>query len=142
MEKEEQMLINDNTYKPVSYNSLSPYLIVDNAQKLVDMLFLVFDTKEMRCFKNEDGKISHMELLIDDTILMLCDSTEKFSATTTMLHVYVQDVFKTFNKAIASGCILIEYPESKQNDPDIRGSFYDLAGNYWAISTQKILYEK
>jgi PhnB protein len=123
-------------YKPENYNSLSPYLIVDNAQKLVDLLTLIFDAKTFRRFDNENGKIAHIELLLDDTIIMISDSTENYVANKTMLHIYVPDVFKTFDIAIEKGCEIIEKPINKQGDPDTRGSFYDFAGNHWAVSTQ------
>ena len=124
------------TYKPNNYNSLSPYLIVDNAQKLVDLLTVIFDAKTLRRFENENGKIAHIELQLDDTVLMISDSTESYVANKTMLHIYVPDVFTTFDKAIENGCEIIEKPINKQDDPDTRGSFYDFAGNYWAVSTQ------
>ena len=124
------------TYKPDNYNSLSPYLIVDNAQKLVDLLTVIFDAKTLRRFDHGNGKIAHIELQLDDTVLMISDSTEKYGANKTMLHIYVPDVFKTFDKAIENGCEIIERPLNKQGDPDTRGSFYDYAGNYWAVSTQ------
>jgi len=116
-------------YKPKNYNFLSPYLIADNAQKLVDLLKTIFDATEVRRFDRDNGKISHMELRFDDTVLMISDSLENYPANKTMLHIYVPDVFKTFDKAI-------EKPVNKQGDPDTRGSFYDCAGNYWAVSTQ------
>ena len=124
------------TYKPDNYNSLSPYLIVDNAQKLVELLTVVFDAKILRRFDHENGKIAHIELKLDDTVIMISDSTENYGANQTMLHIYVPDVFKTFDKAIENGCVIIEKPINKQGDPDTRGSFYDFAGNYWAVSTQ------
>lgn len=123
-------------YKPKNYNFLSPYLIADNAQKLVDLLKTIFDATEVRRFDRDNGKISHMELRFDDTVLMISDSLENYPANKTMLHIYVPDVFKTFDKAIENGCVLIEKPVNKQGDPDTRGSFYDCAGNYWAVSTQ------
>ena len=43
------------SYKPKNYNSLSPYLIVDDAEKLVDLLKIVFDAKELRRYDCEDG---------------------------------------------------------------------------------------
>lgn len=91
----------------------------------------------MRRFDDENGKIRHLELKIDDSIIMISDSTEHYKANTTILHLYVPDVFKTFRKAIDNGCTIIEEPINKENDPDIRGSFYDIAGNYWAIGTQQ-----
>lgn len=124
-------------YKPDNYNSLSPYLIVDDAQKLVDMLKAVFNATELRRFDRDNGKIAHAELKLDDTVLMISDSVEDYPANKTMLHLYVPDVFKTFEKAIDYGCELIEKPTNKPGDPDTRGSFYDPSGNYWAVSTQK-----
>lgn len=66
---------------------------------------------------------------------MISDSTENYAANITMLHVYVPNVQETFEKALENGCELIERPVNKPGDPDTRGSFYDFAGNYWAVST-------
>ena len=127
----------DTTYKPKDYNSLSPYLIVDGAQKLVDLLKIIFNTTELRRFNHDNGSIQHIELKLDDSIIMISDSTDKYSANTTMLHIYVPDVFKIYKLAIDNGCEPIEQPINKQDDPDIRGGFKDFAGNYWAIGQQK-----
>jgi PhnB protein len=124
------------TYKPDNYNSLSPYLIVDNAQKLVDLLKVIFSATELRRFDHDNGTIAHIELKLDDTIIMISNSTDNYPANTTMLHIYVPDVFKTFKLAVDNGCKIIEQPTKKQDDPDIRGAFMDFAGNYWAVSTQ------
>ncbi len=123
-------------YKPINYNSLSPYLIVDEAEKLVNQLIEIFSGNVLRRFDREDGKIAHLELKIDDSILMISDSVAGYPAQKTMLHLYVTDVYKTFDKAINMGCELIEKPINKAGDADTRGSFYDCAGNYWAVSTQ------
>lgn len=124
------------TYKPKHYNSLSPYLIVDDAQKLVDLLKIIFEATELRRYERENGVIAHIELKLDDSILMISNSTEMYPAHKTMLHFYVPDVFQTFDLAIKHGCEIIDQPVNKEGDPDTRGSFYDLAGNYWSISTQ------
>ena len=124
------------TYKPKNYNSLSPYLIVENAEKLVALLKTIFGATEIRRFNHENGTISHVELKLDDSILMISNSTEYYPANSIMLHIYVPDVFKTFDLAIMNGCEVIDKPVNKEGDLDTRGSFYDCAGNYWAISTQ------
>ncbi|MBK0383053.1 VOC family protein [Pedobacter sp. SD-b] len=123
-------------YKPDNYNALSPYLIVDDAQKLVSQLKTIFDCVELRRMDRENGKIAHLELKFEDSVLMVSDSLEGYPAYKTMLHIYVADVFETFDKAIRNGCKAIEKPVNKKGDPDTRGAFYDLAGNYWAIGTQ------
>jgi len=123
-------------YKPGSYTSLSPYLIVDGAQKMVDLLKAIFDATPLRRFDTADGKIMHVEVKLDDSIIMISDSSEAYPTNTAMLHVYVPDVFKTFDTAIENGYTIIERPVNKPGDPDTRGSFYDFAGNFWAVSTQ------
>ena len=123
-------------YKPNNYNSLSPYLIVEDAQKLVDLLKIIFEATELRRFDHENGTIAHIELKLDDSILMISNSTETYPAHKTMLHYYVPDVLKTFDLAIKNGCEIIDQPVNKGDDPDTRGSFYDFAGNYWSVSTQ------
>lgn len=122
-------------YKPENYNSLSPYLLVDDAQKLVDLLKIIFNANELRRYEDENGNIRHLELKIDDTILMLANSLENYPANKSMLHVFVPDVFKTFDIAIQNGCDVLERPIQKSNDEDIRGGFIDFAGNSWFIAT-------
>lgn len=123
-------------YKPVNYNSLSPYLIVDDAQKLVDLLKKIFGATELRKYNREDGSIMHIELKFDDSVLMISDSTKLYPASKTVLHFYVPDVLKTYELAIKNGCEAIEKPNIKDGDVDKRGSFHDCAGNYWSVSTQ------
>jgi PhnB protein len=123
-------------YKPENYNSLSPYLIINGAQRLADLLTVVFDAKQLRKYNRADGSIMHLEVMVDDTVLMISDATADYPPQKTMLHLYIPDVTKTFNLAIENGCELIEEPVNKNGDPDKRGAFYDFAGNYWAVSTQ------
>jgi len=68
-----------NSFKPENYNSLSPYLIVDHAQKLVDLLTAIFNAKTLRRFDHDNGKIAHIELQLDDSVIMISDSTESFA---------------------------------------------------------------
>ncbi|MFB9861912.1 hypothetical protein [Rufibacter immobilis] len=51
---------------------------MDDAQVLVDSLTAIFDATTQKCFKHENGKIAHLELKIDDTIVMISDSTEAY----------------------------------------------------------------
>lgn len=123
-------------FKPKNYNSVSPYLVVEGAQKLADMLKAIFNAEELRKYKNDDGSVMHMEVRIDDSVLMLADSNDDYPADATMLHVYVPDADAVYKKAIANGCQPLEAPVNKDGDPDKRGAFMDFAGNYWSVSTQ------
>lgn len=97
-------------YKPANYNSLSPYLIVDNAQKLVDLLKVIFSATELRRFEHDNVTIAHIELKLNDTVIMISNSTDNYPANTTTLNIYFTDVFKTFNLVGDNGCKIIEQP--------------------------------
>ena len=124
------------SYKPSNYTSVSPYFVVDQAQKLIDLLVQVFDAKELRRYEKPDGSIMHAEIKLDDSVLMLGNSSVEFPPNTLLTHVYVKDVDATFGKALDTGCIPLEKPKEREGDPDRRGSFKDFAGNIWAIGTQ------
>ena len=124
-------------FKPIGYNSVSPYFIVQGAQRFIDLMKQIFNALELRRYDMPDGKIMHAELQIDDSVLMLGDSSEEFPPVSLVMHVYVTDVDETFNKAINVGCEVVELPKELEGDPDRRGTFKDFAGNMWSISTQR-----
>lgn len=124
-------------YKPDGYNSLSPYFIVKDAQKMVNLLQSLFNATVLRRFDRPDGTIMHIELKIDDSVLMMGEASEKFPPVTHVLHLYVSNVDDVFNRAIALGCTAIEKPSEREGDPDRRGTLKDFAGNMWSIGTQK-----
>lgn len=126
-----------NIFKPNNYNSVSPYFMVDDANRMVKLLTDIFDAKIHRRYDKPDGKIMHMELQIDDSIIMLSDSTDQYPANKYWMHVYVPNVDDTFEKAIKLGCEIVDEPQIKDKDPDKRGTFKDFAGNMWSVATQK-----
>lgn len=110
--------------------------MVDDAHRMVKLLTDIFDAKIQRRYDKPDGKIMHLELQIDDSILMLSDSTPQYPANKYWMHVYVPNVDETFNKAINLGCEIVDEPRVKENDPDKRGTFKDFAGNMRSVATQ------
>jgi len=124
------------TFKPTGYNSVSPYFIVNGAQRLIDLLKKIFNATELRRYDMPDGTIMHAEIQIDDSVIMLGDSSDKYPPVPMVIHVYVPEVDKTFKKAIEAGCEIVENPKQQDNDPDRRATFKDFAGNMWSVGTQ------
>jgi uncharacterized glyoxalase superfamily protein PhnB len=123
------------SYKPDQYTSVSPYLIVDGANGTINFLKQVFDAVELRRFPAPDGKVMHAEVRIDDTVVMLADSTEQWPAMPTQIHVYVADVDATYRRALDAGGIAIQEPV-KKDDEDKRGGVKDAGGITWWIATK------
>ncbi|MBW3470258.1 VOC family protein [Arthrospiribacter ruber] len=125
-----------STYKPTGYNSVSPYFIIEDADRFVALMKKVFDAKALREYQNPDGSIMHAELQIDDSVIMLGNASERFPAVPIVMHVYVPDVDQTWEKALAAGCESVEPPKEREDDPDRRATFKDYGGNMWSIGTQ------
>lgn len=123
-------------FKPTGYNSVSPYFIVDGADRFIDLMKHIFNAKELREYRMPDGTIMHAEIQIDDSVIMLGNSSEKFPPVPIVMHVYVSNVDEVFKKAIDAGCEIIEAPKERDGDPDRRATFKDFAGNMWSIGTQ------
>lgn len=124
------------SFKPENYNSVSPYFIIEDADRFVILMKQIFDAKELRNYRLPDGSIMHAELLIDDSVIMLGNASEKYPPVPIVMHVYVPDVDTTWEKALAAGCEAVEAPKEREDDPDRRATFKDYGGNLWSIGTQ------
>ena len=127
----------EKQFKPIGYNSVSPYFIVSGGQKFIDLMKEIFNAKELRRYDMPDGSIMHAEIQIDDSVIMIGDSSEKFPPVQIVMHVYVPNVDETFQKAVDAGCEIVEQPTEREGDPDKRGTFKDFAGNMWSVGTQQ-----
>lgn len=127
----------EKQFKPIGYNSVSPYFIVNGGQKFIDLMKEIFNAKELRRYDMPDGSIMHAEIQIDDSVIMIGDSSEKFPPVQIVMHVYVPNVDETFQKAVDAGCEIVEQPTEREGDPDKRGTFKDFAGNMWSVGTQQ-----
>lgn len=126
-----------NAYKPDGYSSVSPYLVVEGADKLLAFLVRVFDAEVTRKYERADGAVMHAELKIDDSVVMISEATEHWPAAPATLHAYVPDADESYRRALAAGGEPIKAPAVEEGDPDKRGMFKDFAGNVWAVGTQQ-----
>jgi len=101
-------------WKPQSYSSVSPYLVVAGAQKVIDFLKAVFGATELRRYDMPDGSIMHAEVRIDDTVIMLGDGGAAFPSFTSLIHVYVDDIDRVYERAIEAGGTPVEAPRTRE----------------------------
>ena len=92
--------------------------------------------KKLRHYERPDGTIMHAEVQLDDSVIMLSEATRAYPAVPMVMHVYVPDVDKTFERAVSAGCDIIEPPHQQDDESDKRGTFKDFAGNIWSVATQ------
>ncbi len=124
-----------STYKPQGYNSVSPYLVVDDASRTIEFLVRVFAAVELRHFPDAKGKLTHAEVRIDDTVVMLADGGEGWPPLPAHVHIYVANVDTTYQRALEAGATSVQEPVQK-GDEDKRGGVKDAGGTTWWIATR------
>ncbi len=120
--------------KPDHYHSITPYLVVNAAARLIDFARAAFGAQETERLAAPEGRIGHAELRIGDSLIMLADAHGGREPMPCMLHLYVDDVDATYQCALAAGATSVDPPEDKFYGD--RGALVrDPSGNLWWIAT-------
>ena len=122
---------------PDGYHTLTPYLVVDGAEKIVRFMKNAFGAQLVHePMMRPDGKIMHAELKIGDSVVMIADASERAKATSAMLHVYVPNVDAVYQKALKAGGTSVMEPTDMFYG-DRSGGVKDPSGNSWFVATHK-----
>ena len=116
------------------YRTITPYLIVDGADKLLEFIENTFDCKVTGKMQDDKGRIAHAELKIGDSMLMLAEASEEWKATNTLLYLYVENTDATYQKALDAGAASVKEPQD-QFYGDRSATVQDAFGNLWSIAT-------
>jgi PhnB protein len=127
---------------PEGYPRVSPYLVVDGAQKAIEFYTTVLGFTERVRMPGPDGRIGHAELQLDDSVVMLADehpevdarAPSAYGGSPVSITVYVEDVDATFDKATGAGATAVRPPED-QFYGDRSATFDDPFGHRWTINT-------
>ncbi len=108
---------------PDGYHTVTPYLTVRGAAKVIEFLQQAFGAKiSHEPTKRPDGSIMHAQVTIGDSPVMIADESEMARATPSSLYLYVPNVDSVYQRAIKAG------GNSVVKDP---------SGNSWFIATHK-----
>ena len=133
-----------NSVKPVpdGFHTATPTLVVRNAAQAIDFYKQVFGAEEIMRMPSPDGKISHAELKIGDSIIFLSDefpnmggkAPQTLGGFTGGIYLYVEDVDDVFQRAIDAGGKAAT-PVTDMFWGDRHGNFVDPFGHSWGVST-------
>jgi PhnB protein len=129
---------------PKGYHTVTPYLVLDNAAGAIEYYRKAFGAQEVMRMAGPPGKIAHAELRIGDSMIMVSDempgsstkSPRSVGGSTAAVFLYVEDVDKTFNQAVAAGA-KAEMPPADMFWGDRFGKLVDPFGHSWALATHK-----
>jgi len=115
---------------------VTPYLVVEDATKLLGFLKQVFGATEKEMMKTPDGRIMHAEVKIGDSVIMMGEPTGRWKAMPAALYVYVQDTDAVYKRALDAGATSLMEP-ADQFYGDRNAGVQDASGNMWWIATHK-----
>jgi PhnB protein len=121
-------------YRPEGFHTVTPYLIVPDAARLIQFLVRAFDAQELVVVHDDAGKIRHAGFRVGDSVVELGDANPEWKPMTAGLHVYVEDADAAYHKAIAAGATSL-YEPADMPYGERSGGVMDPAGNHWYLAT-------
>jgi uncharacterized glyoxalase superfamily protein PhnB len=122
---------------PDGYHTVTPYLTVRNAPKVIEFLQQAFGAKVSHDpIKRPDGSVMHAQVMIGDSPVMIGEENETARATVSSLYLYVPNVDDVYRNAVGAGGSTIMEP-SDMFYGDRSGAVKDPSGNSWFIATHK-----
>jgi PhnB protein len=97
----------------VTYRTVTPYLVVPNADTELTFLKAAFGGTEVECHRSQDNAVMHAEVAIGDSLIMLGQASPQWAPRPAALYLWVQDVDATYATALAAGATSESAPEDK-----------------------------
>lgn len=126
--------MNSNHYTRPGFATVTPYLIVRDAPRLIDFLLHVFDAEELRRDLHPDGSIMNAEVRVGTSIVELAEAGEAWPPFPSALHVYVPDTDVAYARALAAGAVSLYQPADMPYSERSAG-VKDPCGNHWFLAT-------
>ena len=123
-------------YVPTDFGSITPYVIVRGADKLIGFMKQAFGAEEVFRMSQPDGTIGHAEVRIGDSMLELSDGGEAWPPRPAAIHLYVPDADASYASAMAAGATSLIAPTDMPYG-DREADITDPFGNIWYIGTRK-----
>lgn len=126
---------------PDGYHSVTPYLIVDDAEAALKFYREALGAEEVVRLPM-GGKIGHAEIRIGNSMVMLSDEWPDMGAlgpktrggATSSFVLYVEDADKAFDRAVKAGA-KVDKPVENQFWGDRMGSVTDPFGHKWSFGS-------
>jgi PhnB protein len=96
-----------------TYRTLTPYLVVADADAEMRFLKAAFGATETSCQRNSDQTVMHAELTVGNSTVMLGQAGREGKALPAALYVWVPDVDATYARALQAGATSQSAPEDK-----------------------------
>jgi PhnB protein len=127
---------------PKGFHSVTPYLAVQDVPQAIDFYRRAFGAEEIMRMNGPHGTVSHAEIKIGDSIIMLAEETpngglrspQSLGGSAVSMVLYLKDVDSTFEQALSAGA-KEQQPLSNMFWGDRYGRLTDPFGHSWSLAT-------
>ena len=119
---------------PSGYATVTPFIVSNDSARVIAFMAAAFDAKEKersRSF-NLDGSISHVEVEVGGSVVMLFDAGPDWPETPAFVRVFVEDGDATYRRALDAGGRAVT-TMTELSFVDRVGRVADPCGNVWWI---------
>jgi PhnB protein len=121
--------------KPSHVPRLAPYFAVKDAPKLIRFLEAALDGRLTFEEKSADGLVSHAEVRVADSLVMIAEASSSQSPFPSRLHLYVESADASYDWALRAGATSVR-PPADSPDGTRRGGVRDPWGSEWWFSNR------
>ncbi|HNP18352.1 MAG TPA: hypothetical protein PKL31_07965 [Fulvivirga sp.] len=123
-----------DTYRPDGFGTISPYIMSENPEELIDFLKNAFYAEELnRSINPSNGDIANCILKMGASSFMISQARDQFLNMRTTYYLYVEEVDSMYKRALQHGA-KSEFAPTDMPYDDRQAGVIDPSGNYWWIS--------
>lgn len=120
---------------PPGYHTVTPYLMVSDASALIEFAQRAFEAEARMKHTDAHGRVSHAEITIGDSVIMLGEGNAEYPPAPASLHLYIADVDAVYARALQAGGSSVREPRTEFYGDRMAG-IRDSEGNTWWIATR------
>lgn len=117
---------------PEGYQTVMPYLIVENAAEFLNFTAAVFGAEQKHKTMRSEKVIMHAEISIAGSIIMVADATPEHQKQVAGLFIYVDNCDKVYKDALTNGAKTLMPPLDQSYGRS--AGICDPFGNTWWIT--------
>lgn len=122
-------------YIAEGFGSVTPFIIVDNANELLVFMREALGAKEVKTLYHQDGTLWHAQMQIGDSMIMVGDAMRK-TALPGAIFLYVDDADAFYQRALKAGAQSLSEPADQFYGDRVAG-VTDRFGNTWWFATHQ-----
>lgn len=125
-----------NEFSPVpeGFHTVTPYLMVPDADALVEFMGRAFGATEVFRARGAHGGL-HVEVRLGDSMVMI-GGMQSGEPQPAAIFLYMDGVDDIYDRALEAGATSIEEPADRITEGDRRAGVSDPFGNAWFIATR------